>query len=559
MLQIPLINQARYIWISYLKNRWSIYLVGLAMVILTDFMQVVVARTLGWILDFFDQQSAPFFLEGRERREVFLGLFLLLFGSRLLLFLARMGWRMTLARETHWAASKLKSDIWHNVCFFKKEDLANKYTKGVLMNAMTSDVNSGRFIFGFTLVALFDVVFLGFFTLGTMLTIHIPLTLWSLGILLILPYFIKRLSELEIDRYRKAQEYLGVFNDLGSQVVSTIRLQRLTQTGVFWKKRLMLSAEEYRRKRLDAVEASLFYIPTMGLSSVVSYIVLFSIGVNYVLQGALSLGDFVAMQGLIFLLQDPLSELGFIISEWRKSFASLERLATIYNQEKEGFLLTSGEDIESTDLVLEACNLSFQYSDGETPVFKGVDINIERGDRLGISGPVGAGKSTLLNILSGLERKVEGSLKFHGKKFDQYQHESLRNYIGFVGQKAFLFADTIRENVRLDQSLSDDEVWHFLRLAGLEKDILNFSDQLDTPLGEWGINLSGGQKQRLTLARALARRPSILFLDDCLSAIDTVTEERILSNIDRELKETTIVWVAHRKSTLKYCHHIMEL
>ena len=111
----------------------------------------------------------------------------------------------------------------------------------------------------------------------------------------------------------------------------------------------------------------------------------------------------------------------------------------------------------------------------------------------------------------------------------------------------------------MGENLSDDEVWKYLSLAGLEKDVRGFEDGLNTQLGEWGINLSGGQKQRLTLARSLASRPQLLFLDDCLSAVDTVTEQYILSNLNKYLKETTLVWVAHRKSTLKYCDNIIEM
>ena len=131
--------------------------------------------------------------------------------------------------------------------------------------------------------------------------------------------------------------------------------------------------------------------------------------------------------------------------------------------------------------------------------------------------------------------------------------------MSYVHQKPFLFADSIRNNIAIDTEYSDEQIWEFLDLAGLKSDIEGFDDQLDTPLGEWGINLSGGQKQRLTLARALARKPSLLFLDDCLSAVDTVTEEQILKNLDQQLKDTTLIWVAHRESTLKYCNKFLKL
>jgi ATP-binding cassette subfamily B multidrug efflux pump len=209
--------------------------------------------------------------------------------------------------------------------------------------------------------------------------------------------------------------------------------------------------------------------------------------------------------------------------------------------------------------VLEVHNLSYTF-DESTPLFAHLNFKLKKGERLGITGPIGAGKSTLLSILTGLEREVSsGSVTLFGKPFSAYSHDHLRHYIGHVGQKPFLFADSIRVNVAMNSDLSDEEIWKFIDLAGLKEDVESFPNKLDTQLGEWGINLSGGQKQRLTLARALARKPKLLFLDDCLSAVDTITEERILKNLDQHLKDVTLVWVAHRKSTLKYCNQTFEL
>ena len=178
---------------------------------------------------------------------------------------------------------------------------------------------------------------------------------------------------------------------------------------------------------------------------------------------------------------------------------------------------------------------------------------------MGITGEIGSGKSTLINILSGLERENRGVVKFKGLHFHSYDHNHLRKEIGIAHQKPFVFAKSIRENVSMDQNLNDEQVLHYLNLAGLKDDVLNFDNGLDTELGEWGINISGGQKQRLSLARVLARDPEVLLLDDCLSAVDTITEEKILSNLNHYMNDKTIIWVAHRESTLKYCDTIINM
>ena len=553
-------DHAKFIWKSFLKDRWITYSFGAFSVLLTNLMQIFAPKNIGWIVDFFAKKPVPTFLTGSSDKETFLFLFIALVVSRILINIFRFMWRVTLGRQTHYAAADLRRDVWEHVRFFKKEDLDRKFTKGVLMSASASDSLSARFVFGFTLVAISDVAFLGIFTFITMAFIDFPMAIMSFIILLFVPIFVRKLSKKEVEQYRQIQDTLSHFNDLSSQAVSTIKLQRLTQTGPFWERRLMNVADRHRQQRLKGIGLSLMYIPIMGVASIVSYIVLFVMGIYFTFSGRMSVGEFITMQGLIFLLHDPLMSLGFIVSEWKKGFTALERLSEIYQQEKEQFLLNEGIAIveDCDEAILDVKNLSFSFKDS-SPLFKDLNFKLKKGERLGITGAIGSGKTTLISILTGLERHNGGDVHFFGKSFSHYSHQDLRNYIGHVHQKAFLFADSIRVNVTMDRELSDDEVWKYLDLAGLKNDVEKFPNKLQTQLGEWGINLSGGQKQRLTLARALARKPKLLFLDDCLSAVDTITEERILQNLDEHLKDVTMVWVAHRKSTLKYCDHTFEL
>lgn len=554
-------GHAQFIWKTFLADRWIIYSWGIISVLLTNLMQVLAPKNIGWIVDLMTKKPIPKIFMGANDHQSFIKLFLLLAVSRVAINIFRFFWRITLGRQTHYACGMLRRDVWQHARFFKKQDLDRKFTKGVLMNASASDANSAKFVFGFTLVGIFDVIFLGLFTFITMAAIHLPMALLSFVVLLFVPIFVRKLSKHEVLQYRLIQDTLSRFNDLSSQAVSTIKLQRLTQTGPFWERRLMSIAENHRTQKLKGINLSLLYIPVMGLASLISYLVLFVMGISYTFSQKMTVGEFISMQGLIFLLHDPLMSLGFIISEWKKGFTALERLTEIYLHEKDNHLLHPGEAIDETGehAVLGVHNLSYTF-DNSSPLFSRLNFELKKGERLGITGPIGSGKSTLLSILTGMEREVSsGKVSLFGKPFSYYSHEHLRNYIGHVGQKAFLFADSIRVNVAMNSDLSDEEIWFYIDLAGLKEDIENFPNKLDTQLGEWGINLSGGQKQRLTLARALARKPKLLFLDDCLSAVDTITEEKILQNLDHYLKDITLVWVAHRKSTLKYCNQTFEL
>lgn len=544
-------------WWSYLKEHKLMYGLGVLTVVVCNISQVYFARAMGHIVDFFSDNAIPGWLVQDDKKSTFIFLFLTILISRVFLMLGRMGWRLTLARQTHQAAGDMKDKIWKNAKYFSTADLVDKYPKGVLMNAANSDVGQARFIFGFTLVGLIDVIFLGIFTLVSMFQINAMLTLASLLLLGFTPIAIKKLSKIEVENYERAQNFLSEFNDLSSQAVATVKLQKLGQTAKFWFKRLYASASEYRERRLSAHYTSLKYIPYIGMTSVLAYVVLFSLGVYLNITGQLTVGEFVAMQGLVFLLQDPLVELGYIISDWRKSGTSLQRLENIYRNSKEEYLLQSDSTDISGESVYSIDNLKFNY--GDNVILDGIDLRISKGDRIGVTGKIGSGKSTLVNILSGLERDFRGDVNFYNKEFSKYSHHDLREHIVCVHQKPFLFADSIKSNVAMDRDMTDEQVWHFLSMAGLGPEVLDFEDGLNTQLGEWGINLSGGQKQRLTLARALSRNPEVLLLDDGLSAVDTVTEEKILSNLNKQLKDTTIIWVAHRKSTLKYCDKIIDL
>jgi len=544
-------------WWSYIKARKPIYLLGILTVVVCNIAQVYFARAMGYVVDFFSGNTIPTWLIQEDKKSTFIFLFITIFVSRVFLTLGRVGWRLTLGRQTHYSAGEMKDKIWTNAKYFTGADLVDKFPKGVLMNAANSDVGQARFIFGFTLIGLIDVIFLGIFTLISMVQINLTLTLASLVMLGFTPIAIKKLSKTEAENYEQSQKSLSSFNDLSSQAVGTVKLQKLGQTAKFWFKRLYESASEYRHKRLTAQYTSLKYIPYVGMSSILAYIVLFSLGVYLNINGTLSVGEFVAMQGLIFLLQDPLVELGYIISEWRKSGTSLGRLEEIYQNPKEEYLLQEETSSIEGDHVFNINNLNFRY--GSHKILDDIELSIKKGERVGLTGQIGTGKTTLVNILSGLERNFQGSVEFYGKNFGKYSHEDLRNKIVCVHQKPFLFAQSIKENVAMEKDMSDEQVWHYLEMAGLGRDVLDFDEGLNTQLGEWGINLSGGQKQRLTLARALAREPEVLLLDDGLSAVDTVTEEKILKSLNKNLKETTIVWVAHRKSTLKYCDTIIDL
>ncbi len=545
--------------LSFVANNKALYFFGVISMLTTATMQVSLPQIIGKSVDVLKNDTISIF--GYGQKNSFLVLVISYVVVNLLLTIGRFGWRVTLARLTHLSNRWLRGIVWDKARFFYRSRLDEKFTVGVLMNASTSDAKTSSYLFGFTLVAAFDVVFLGAFTVISMLLISIPMTFGVLSITFFLPLVVSRLARAEGVRHSWAQALLSKFNDEASRAIATIRLQRLTSTGNFWERKLTDSAEAYRVKRFRAVLTSLRFFPVFGIVVTISYAVLFVMGIYFVQTDSLTIGEFVAMQGLIFLMQDPLIELGFVISDIQKAVTSLQRLADVYNEKQDSSLIENKEQLvdKDTTYTYEVSGLTHSYGGGINTL-DNFSFNLKKGERLGIVGPIGSGKTTLTNILSGLTQNYSGTVKLHGKDIKSYGHEFLRNHISVVSQKSFLFSDTVKNNVVLGNgNYSDVQVWYFLELAGLKDEVQAFTDGLNTMLGEWGINLSGGQKQRLTLARALATNPKLLIMDDCLSAVDTVTERKILDNLNKFLEGRTVIWVAHRRSTLRYCDNIVEM
>ena len=546
---------AKSLWANYLKRHWKIYLAGTLMVLVVDLLQVSSVNLLGWIVDLLTQENTP---EGTSKEQRFVLLFALLVGARVLIALGRYGWRRTLARQTHVAGNELRRKIWDHARYFFLHDVHKRFSKGVLLNNSNSDVGQSRFLFGFAFVGAVDILFMGIFAFASMCAINITMACWVLGVLTILPLVNFPLSRLQDKRYRASQKSLSQLDNMAGQAVSTVRMQKLAQTGKVWQQRLGQMATTYREKRVKTSLTNILYIPFFDGVTLLSFVVLFALGISYVINGQMTIGEFVAMEGLIFLLRGPLEMLGELLADGKQMAISLERLAEVYNNPLDKGLAKEGQLVRPENPVLKVENLSFQFDGTKRKLIDNLSLELRQRERLGILGPIGQGKTTLLRILAGLERNIQGKVSLYGKDLSYYDPWHLRHHLGIVSQRPFIFAGSVRENVALDFPLEDDEIWEALALAQIAQEVRDLPDGLETELGEWGVNLSGGQKQRLSLARILTRRPPLLFFDDCLSAVDTVTEEMILEGLDRELPDTTLIWVAHRKSTLKYCHRLLE-
>ena len=339
-------------------------------------------------------------------------------------------------------------------------------------------------------------------------------------------------------------------------------MQRATNTDELWQARLRTEARDYAEKRFAVVKTGWRIFPLGALPTLIAYGVLLVFGVRKIGLGTLSVGQFVALLSYVLMLQGPLFDLGDIIAEWQRGFASLSRMVEIFNLQRLADLFSAKSlvpDLARHGATIEVHGLDFRFDPGERLILDDINLTIKSGERIGIAGPIGAGKTTLLSLLSGLLDGPEHRILLAGADIQPVARDWLAQHVAMVPQRAFLFAGTLRFNLQLEGEFSDERLWEVLDTVQLAADVRGFEGGLDTWVGEWGINLSGGQKQRLALARALLRVRSILLLDDCLSAVDAVTEEAILRRLDRPLRGITVVWVAHRLSTLRLCDRVFRI
>ena len=549
-------SSAKKFYQRSLTEHWLWYPLGFVSLFVTNVTEVLTPKFIQWALD---TVASTGDIASRVQRLDHLAIG---FAAALLIgAVGRFGWRQSLARQTHVAGRDLKLRLW-DVLRYLPLPMFQRYPLGDLMNRATGDWSASRQIHGFTLVTTFDLVFFTMLAVASMLMIDAEMALFCLVVFPFLPRVILRLARIERDQHRYAQEKLGSLSEHISQALIAIRLARATASDRIWEQALDREAREYADRRFEVAKTGWKIFPLGAIPTLIAYAVLLIWGVRKIESGSLTVGEFVALQSYVLMLQAPLFELGEIIAEWQRGFASLGRLVEIFDLKRLGDRQLSRQAtpaIASAQSLVQVVNLHFAYPEVE-PVLRGLDLDVRIGETVGIAGPIGAGKSTLLRLIAGLIDPPSHAILLAGQDIREISRTWLAQQVTMVPQRAFLFAGSIRYNLQLDGEFSDDALWAVLRLVHLEDDIRKFEGGLEATVGEWGVNLSGGQKQRLALARALLRKRRLLLLDDCLSAVDAVTEEAILEALRAQLGgERAIIWVAHRTSTLRLCDRVYRL
>ncbi|MBU2952104.1 ABC transporter ATP-binding protein/permease [Tamlana agarivorans] len=466
--------------------------------------------------------------------------------------------RQTIINVSRYIEYDLKNEIYEQ---YQKLSL-NFYKKnrtGDLMNRITEDVGRVRMyagpaiMYSINTVALFVIVIIYMFNASPKLTLY---TILPLPILSIIIY---KLSKEIHKRSTVVQEYLSKLSTFTQESFSGISVIKAYGMEPQTSENFNTLAKESKTKQIDLTKVQAWFFPMMILLIGMSNLLVIYVGGMQYIDGEIeSIGTIAEFIIYVNMLTWPVATVGWVTSIVQQAEASQKRINEFLKIEPEIRNYTSNHTEITGDIVFK--NVHFTYDDTNIKALKGVSFNIKEGETLAILGKTGSGKSTVLDLVGRLYDIDKGSILINDTEIDQLNLNELRNSIGYVPQDAFLFSDSIKTNIKFgNQEASDDDVIEAAKNAQVHKNIIKFNKGYDTVLGERGITLSGGQKQRVSIARAIIKSPKILLFDDCLSAVDTETEEKILRNINKLSKGRTSIIVSHRVSSAKNADKIIVL
>jgi ATP-binding cassette subfamily B multidrug efflux pump len=456
---------------------------------------------------------------------------------------------------------------------------------GDLMSRATNDLNAVRMMIGPAIMYSANTVLVFVVALGLMLAIDARLTLIALLPLPFVSIAVRYFGSAIHRRFEQIQAQLSDVSAVVQEGLSGVRVVRAYRQEAHEIERFRKSNEEYLRRNRVLIRLQGAFYPSMTLFLGLGSLLVLWLGSREVIRGRITLGEFVAFNGYLVLLSWPMIAFGWVTNILQRGFASWGRMLEVLDHPVaiSDAGVTERGRTAAVDGAIELRGLTFAYPGADRPVLKDVSLRIEPGQTAALVGATGAGKSTLIALLARLHEPPPGTVTIGGVDVREIPLASLRGAIGFVPQEPFLFSTTIGENVAFGAtgvegvdshghtrtntdreeapwpSASIRGVQAAAEVARLDKDVADFPRGFDTPVGERGITLSGGQKQRTALARALFVDPKILILDDALSAVDTYTEEEILSRLRGVMRQRTSIIVAHRISTVREADQIFVL
>ena len=485
-------------------------------------------------------------------------------GLLFMLYALLNGIFLFLTRQTIIIMSRLIEYDLKNEIYDKYQQLSMSFYKrnntGDLMNRISEDVSKVRMYLGPAIMYTINVAVLIVMVISFMIKISPLLTLYVLIPLPIMSILVYKVSYRINKKSEITQVQQSKLSTFVQETFSGIRVLKAYNRESFFKNEFDQESENYKTASLNLAKTNAFFIPVIVSLIGLSTVIIVYFGGLKSINNELSIGEILQFIFYINMLTWPIASIGWVTSLIQRAAASQKRVNEFLQENPE---ITDGKNsVEFKNGKIVFNNVSFAYSNTNKEVLKNISFEIEKGKTLAITGKTGSGKSTLANLICRLFDANTGEVSINGMNVKQIQKKSLRTKIGYVPQEVFLFSDTIASNIAFGNKSgksNNKEVQDAAKQAAVHDNIVQFKNGFDTVIGERGITLSGGQKQRISIARAIINNPEILIFDDCLSAVDTKTEEAILSNLKGLMNKKTSIIISHRISSIKNADYIIVL
>ena len=531
------------------KHKWS-YITGLIILIATTMINMTIPKLLGIITDGLNNKNMP--------QQQMVRYVLLMLGVAVAVFVFRFLWRYLLIGNCRSVEVYLRDNLFKHMQTLPVSFYSDNKTGNLVAYAI-NDVQAVRLVFGVGSIQILNGLLSSVISIVFMAkTIDPGLTLIALAPMPVAVLIMVTVGRLIRERFKKVQEAFAAISEKVQENIAGIRVIKAFAQ----EKEEVDNFMKISRRRVDTqmklTKVSALLGPCAQICFGVGFLFFIVYGSRQVIEGEITLGDYVAFNSYMTIIMGPIMMISRIIDVWQRGIASYKRLREIFDTPSAAGRNSGETDISGVKWNLEVKNLNFTYPGAARRALKNINFKLENGKTLGIIGRTGSGKTTLVNLLLKLYDVDDGHIFFDRTDINNIPTDVLRESIGYVPQDNFLFSTTIKNNIEFFRTVySDYEIEQAARMSGVYDNIVSFPEGFSTVVGERGVTLSGGQKQRISIARALVKNPGMLIMDDSLSAVDTKTEEEILDNIRELLRSKTGILISHRVSTVKHADEIL--
>ncbi|MBE7692415.1 ABC transporter ATP-binding protein [Tenacibaculum finnmarkense] len=546
----------KYLNKYFVKYKWRL-LLGTLITVLAKILTLKIPDFVGNSLNIVEDYQLGNATTLSEVKTVLFKNIMLIIGVTLLGGFFTFFMRQTIIVTSRMIEFDLKNEIYQqyqrlSTNFYKKN------RTGDLMNRISEDVSKVRMYFGPAVMYTLNMIISLIVGFSQMYEISPTLTLYTMIPFPILSVSIFVLSKQINKRSTVVQEYLSKLTTFNQEFFSGINVVKSYAI----EQEVIASFDEIanksKDKNIELHKVQALFFPLMILLIGISNSIVLYIGGQQYIAGEIQLGAIAAFVMYVNILTWPVAVVGWVTSTVQQAAASQERINEFLEQVPE--IRNNTDTATEIQGKIEFKNVSLTYDDTNITALNNVNLVIEKGETLAILGTTGSGKSTIINLIARLYDVSKGAVLIDGKNIKDCNLYDVRNQIGFVPQDPFLFSDSLENNIKFGkENATKQEIIQAAKNAVIHDNIINFKNGYQTVLGERGVTLSGGQKQRTAIARAIIKTPKILIFDDCLSAVDTETEQQILSNLDRISKDKTSIIISHSVSSVKNADKIIVL